>query len=117
MEYNRLVQGLSGIARIADEVRTDPGMFSPTTGYSMEALRIILPVASSISVLSEDVIQEIMPPNIRKAEGFVELLKKFLQYLQVILACSSSSGGHCLMKIMASYTNASVSFEHQTSDQ
>lgn len=59
-EYNRLVEGLSGIARIADEAKADP-------------------------VLPDDVIQEVIPANIRKAEDFIDLLKRFLQYLQARL--------------------------------
>jgi hypothetical protein len=36
-------------------------------------------------VLPDDVIQEVIPPNIRKAEDFIDLLQRFLQYLQARL--------------------------------
>jgi DNA excision repair protein ERCC-2 len=79
-EYQRLVEGLSqtGIARIADEIRASP-------------------------VLSDDVLQEVVPGNIRRAENFVELLRNLLDYLklrirtpQVIMETPASFLQSCL---------------------
>ncbi|KAL6056392.1 General transcription and DNA repair factor IIH helicase subunit XPD [Balamuthia mandrillaris] len=61
-EYQRLVAGLAntGIARIADEVRADP-------------------------VLSDDVLKEVVPGNIRRGEHFLGLLRRFVEYLKTRL--------------------------------
>eukprot|EP00026_Physarum_polycephalum_P003399 Phypoly_transcript_03410.p1 GENE.Phypoly_transcript_03410~~Phypoly_transcript_03410.p1 ORF type:complete len:721 (+),score=86.18 Phypoly_transcript_03410:291-2165(+) len=61
-EYSRLVQGLasSGTRTAADEFAADP-------------------------VLPDDVIQEAVPGNIRKAEHFVALLKRLVEYLRLRL--------------------------------
>lgn len=40
-------------------------------------------LSSFFAVLSDDLIQEAIPGNIRKAEHFVAFLKRFIEYLKV----------------------------------
>jgi hypothetical protein len=42
------------------------------------------------TVLSDDLIQEAIPGNIRKAEHFVAFMKRFVEYLKVRLTPSST---------------------------
>ena len=59
-EYNRLVDGLrlANHARQNEEILTNP-------------------------VLPDDILQEAVPGNIRKAEHFVAFLRRFVEYLKV----------------------------------
>lgn len=83
-----MVEGLanSGIARIADQARLDPGMMlylfflPPPPSPLTECMLLTLLMHS---VLSDDVIKEVVPGNIRRAEHFLSLLRRFIEYLKV----------------------------------
>lgn len=45
------------------------------------------------AVLSDDMIKEAIPGNIRKAEHFVAFLKRFVEYMKVSSACRLGCGG------------------------
>jgi DNA excision repair protein ERCC-2 len=60
-EYQRLIEGLKEHSenRLTDQVMANP-------------------------VLPDDLLQESVPGNIRKAEHFVSFLKRFVEYLKVV---------------------------------
>lgn len=77
-EYSKLVEGL----RDADEARDEnafmanPGTLSPF--FSLVCGRYLY-----ITALPDDLLQEAVPGNIRRAEHFVAFLKRFVEYLKV----------------------------------
>jgi len=80
-EYAKLVEGL----READEAREEDTFMSNPGGYSsqstlLELLCLLLPIA-----LPDDLLKEAVPGNIRRAEHFVAFLKRFVEYLKVVM--------------------------------
>lgn len=76
-EYAKLVEGL----RDADEAREeDAFMANPgkTSIFLVKAHHLIL------IALPDDLLQEAVPGNIRRAEHFVTFLKRFVEYLKVM---------------------------------
>ena len=69
-EYSRLVEGLaqSMIQSTPDQFRAEPGTL-PSIIYSC-------------AVLSNDVLLEVVPGNIRRAEHFLGLMKRLVEYLK-----------------------------------
>lgn len=78
-EYSKLVEGL----RDADEAR-DENAFMANPGKCTDLLLAFLEATHSHSAaLPDDLLQEAVPGNIRRAEHFVAFLKRFVEYLKV----------------------------------
>jgi len=80
-EYEKLVEGLRGAeeSRREDAFMANPGMdFSIRIFFSQGASKLTREVA-----LPDDLLQEAVPGNIRRAEHFVAFLKRFIEYLKV----------------------------------
>lgn len=78
-EYQKLVEGLREAedARQEDALMANPGkLIRQSHSKSVTDVRIVLP---------EDLLQEAVPGNIRRAEHFVAFLKRFIEYLKVCL--------------------------------
>ena len=74
-EYAKLVEGLRG----ADEAREeDAFMANP----GMAKLLFDSAIAQIVLALPDDLLQEAVPGNIRRAEHFVAFLKRFVEYLK-----------------------------------
>ena len=73
-EYVKLVEGLQEAADAEDHYMSNPGkaLFLPHCSQTL-----------SFEVLPEDLLNEAIPGNIRKAEHFVAFLKRFIEYLKV----------------------------------
>ena len=79
-EYSKLVEGL----RDADEAREEDAFMS---NPGQPLLRIIHNVITEDSIaLPDDLLKEAVPGNIRRAEHFVAFLRRFIEYLKVIIA-------------------------------
>lgn len=76
-EYAKLVEGLreADEAREEDAFMANPGERCVLSRYSALSLT---PIA-----LPDDLLQEAVPGNIRRAEHFVTFLKRFVEYLKV----------------------------------
>lgn len=77
-EYAKLVEGL----RDADEAR-DENAFMANPGAWTQLFRSNLQSHSYFAALPDDLLQEAVPGNIRRAEHFVAFLKRFVEYLKV----------------------------------
>lgn len=77
-EYVKLVEGL----RDADEAR-DENAFMANPGACSQLFRSALESHSHFAALPDDLLQEAVPGNIRRAEHFVAFLKRFVEYLKV----------------------------------
>ena len=77
-EYNRLVEGLreSGQSRVTDEIMANPG----TQCHNYICVQLTLDV-----VLPDEILQEAVPGNIRRAEHFLAFLRRFVEYLKTRL--------------------------------
>lgn len=84
-EYEKLVRGLRGTdeSRREDAFMSNPGT-CPFPFHFPISLLIPNPV------LPDDLLQEAVPGNIRRAEHFVAFLKRFIEYLKVRSATSAS---------------------------
>jgi hypothetical protein len=79
-----------------DAFMSNPGM-SPSPHASTFIFRSsTLPPPSPLlpAVLPDDLLKEAVPGNIRKAEHFVAFLKRFVEYLKVILCAHSRGMAH-----------------------
>lgn len=76
-EYQKLVEGLRG----ADEAR-DEGAFMANPG-SVNHVNLLICTMLTILALPDDLLQEAVPGNIRRAEHFCAFLKRFVEYLKV----------------------------------
>jgi DNA excision repair protein ERCC-2 len=77
-EYAKLVEGL----RDADEAREeDAFMSNPGSFVNL----IMLKTTNGNLALPDDLLKEAVPGNIRRAEHFVAFLKRFVEYLKVLL--------------------------------
>ena len=77
-EYAKLVEGL----RDADEAR-DENAFMANPGACPQLFRSALESHLCFAALPDDLLQEAVPGNIRRAEHFVAFLKRFVEYLKV----------------------------------
>ena len=76
-EYARLVEGLQESMSDNDN-DTDGFMGNPCTSNVTYVSPYLM-----VSVLPDDLLNEAIPGNIRKAEHFVAFLKRFVEYLKV----------------------------------
>jgi len=76
-EYQKLVEGL----RDADEAR-DEGAFMANPGNGNHVNLTVCTVLTIVA-LPDDLLQEAVPGNIRRAEHFCAFLKRFVEYLKV----------------------------------
>ena len=76
-EYAKLVEGLQESMSDNDN-DTDGFMSNPRTSHISFMLYNLM-----VSVLPDDLLNEAIPGNIRKAEHFVAFLKRFVEYLKV----------------------------------
>lgn len=75
-EYAKLVEGLQEAATDEDAFMSNPG---PYRGHPA-TMAVLL---NRSTVLPEDLLNEAIPGNIRKAEHFVAFLKRLVEYLKV----------------------------------
>ena len=75
-EYAKLVEGLQEAATEEDAFMSNPG---PHIGH-LATMAVLL---NRSTVLPEDLLNEAIPGNIRKAEHFVAFLKRLVEYLKV----------------------------------
>jgi Helical and beta-bridge domain len=74
-EYVKLVEGLQEAAADEDAFMSNPGPSKAPSATVMQLNRAL--------VLPEDLLNEAVPGNIRKAEHFVAFLKRLVEYLKV----------------------------------
>ena len=84
-EYQKLVEGL----RNADEAR-DEDAFMANPGMVIHSRSIYSRLI--VKALPDDLLQEAVPGNIRRAEHFCAFLKRFLEYLKVITHVQNPRG-------------------------
>lgn len=73
-EYKRLVEGLR-----ASNATVTPTYTDPTTGRSIDTANDVL---TSNPVLPNDVLEEAIPGNIRRAEHFIAFMRRLIEYLR-----------------------------------
>lgn len=79
-EYAKLVEGLQDAASDEDAFMSNPGECRESDMLLCSNLQ------SFLKVLPEDLLNEAIPGNIRKAEHFVAFLKRFVEYLKVSIS-------------------------------
>jgi len=79
-EYAKLVEGLQEAT--PEQNDTDGFMGNPCRSNSVLGLQL---AKRHMLVLPDDLLNEAIPGNIRKAEHFVAFLKRFVEYLKVRL--------------------------------
>lgn len=77
-EYQKLVEGLQDASNAEDSFASNPGMPSTSLVTAPDLTDV-----HACQVLPEDLLQEAIPGNIRKAEHFIAFLKRFVEYLKV----------------------------------
>lgn len=76
-EYQRLVEGLR---RVRDEREADIHLANPGKKFYQ-----LCHVKKFCIVLPDDILQEALPGSIRRGEHFLVFLKRFTEYLKVIV--------------------------------
>lgn len=56
-----------------------------------------------VTVLPDDLLNEAVPGNIRKAEHFVAFLKRFVEYLKVLVSCFPLPFSHSWSRLGCGY--------------
>lgn len=83
-EYQRLLDGILGdISSCANIIDEPLSLFIITTGLRQTSENRSTDVITANPILPDEILQEAVPGNIRKAEHFIAFLRRFVEFLTV----------------------------------